>query len=120
MVLVYRSLGLISLIPILARFSVPCPSISVSLDLLITHTIVTQLVLHGRNTRVVASPAEINGMYTAISIVLIESRALLTGNLLVVIGLLVTGRYAAATFLFTSLTFWFVISHYRNLSWILM
>ena len=54
-----------------------------SLNLLLTRVIVTQLVLHGRNTRAVAYPAEINGVYTAISIVLIESRALFTGSSLV-------------------------------------
>ena len=56
----------------------------------------------------------------AISFILIESCALSTGSSLVVIGLLVTGHYAVDTSLFTSLTFWFVLFHYRDLSWIPM
>ena len=65
--------------------------------------IVTQLVQHGRSTRVVASPARVNGLYTAISTVLIKSCALFTGSSLVVIGLSVPGHYAADTF-------WFILT----------
>ena len=97
---VYRSLGLISWIHIFARFGVLCLSISVSLNFLLTFMIVAQLVQDGRSTRVVASPAGINRFYTAISTILIESRTLFPGNSLVVIGPLVTGHYAADTFLF--------------------
>ena len=100
-VLVYRSWpGLISWIPILARFSVPYLSIPVSLNILPTLTIVTQPIQHCRGIRVVASPAGINGLYTAISVILIESRALFAGSSSVVIGLLITGHYVADTFLF--------------------
>ena len=53
-VLVYRSWGLISWIPILARFSVPYLSFPVSLNILLTLTIVTQPIQHCRGIRVVA------------------------------------------------------------------
>ena len=100
MVLVYQSLGLTTWAAILTRFGVPYFSVSVSLNVLLTLTIVIQLALRSRNIRnATKSPTGISGIHRAIATMLIESCALFAVSSVLVIGFLVAGNCVADTFL---------------------
>ena len=79
--------------------SIPCISISVSLNILLTLLIVIRLLLHGRNVRAAAGPmAGISGLYKTVATMLIESSALYAVNSLLVIGLWAANSNAATAF----------------------
>ena len=74
-------------------------SISVSLNILLTLTIVIRLVLHGRNVRAATgSRVGIGGLYKNIATMLIESCALYAVTSLLLIGLWVNRNSVANTF----------------------
>jgi len=85
---------------ILLHSSIPCISISVSLNVLLTLMIVIRLVLHSRNIRAATgSPAGINGVCKAVVTMLIESSALYAVNSLILIALWVADNDAAGAFI---------------------
>ena len=85
---------------ILLHSSIPCISISVSLNVLLTLMIVIRLVLHSRNIRAATgSPAGISGVCNAIVTMLIESSALYAVNSLILIALWVADNDAAGAFI---------------------
>ena len=80
-------------------FGLPHLSITVSLDVLLTLTIVTRIVLHGRNVRAAtASRAGISGLYKTISTMLIESSALYAVTSLLLIALWAAGSDSSDIF----------------------
>ena len=93
----FQDRGHVDWAPMPADFGVPYLSISVSLNILLTLMIVIRLVLHSRNIRA-ATGMGTNGLYKAISTMLIESCALFAVNSLLVIGPLIGGNYVAGTF----------------------
>ena len=100
LILVRQSLGSIDYISLLTRFGIPYLPILVSLNVFLTLMVVIQLVLHGRNIRAATkSPSGINGLYNAIATMFIESCALITVSLLLVIGLLGAGSPTVDIFL---------------------
>ena len=85
---------------ILLHSSIPCISISVSLNVLLTIMIVVRLVLHSRNIRAATgSLVGINGLCKAVATMVIESSALYAVNSLVLIALWVADNDAAGAFI---------------------
>jgi len=85
---------------ILLHSSIPCISISVSLNVLLTLMIVIRLVLHSRSVRAATgSPAGISGLCKTIATMLIESSALYAVNSLILIALWVSDNDAAGAFI---------------------
>ena len=78
--------------------ALPCLSISISLNILLTLMIVIQLILHTRNTCTAMGGEGISGVYQAIVTMLIESCTLYAVSSLLVIGSWGTGNYAVNIF----------------------
>jgi len=99
-ILYFQHQGYTGLIPIHPHFGIPCLSISVSLNVLLTLMIVIRLVLHGRNIcATTGSTAGISGLYKAVSTMLVESCALFAVSSLVVVAALVrTADYSPETY----------------------
>ena len=73
--------------PIEGFFGRPYFAISVSLNILLTLTIVVRLVLHGRDIRAATgAPSRFSGLYKTVVTMLIECSALYTVTSLLVIG----------------------------------
>ena len=72
--------------------------ISLSLNILLTLMVVIRLILHARNTRSALGIAGISGLRKATITMLVESCALYTVSLLLVIGPWATGSYTASIF----------------------
>ena len=99
-ILVYQSSGVINYVSILTRFGVPYFSILISLNVLITLMIVIRLVLHCRDIRATLGvPGGFSGLYKTIITMLVESCALITVSLLLVIGLLGAANPVMNTFM---------------------
>ena len=79
--------------------SLPYFMISLSLNILITLTIVTQLLLHTRNLRATLGRAGSGGLYNTVVTMLIESSAVYAVISLLVIGPWVSGNHIADNFL---------------------
>ena len=74
-------------------------SISVSLNILLTLMITTRLLLHGRNIRAATGcPAGTSRLYKIIATMFIESSALFSVNVLLMIGLWAAGSGATDLF----------------------
>lgn len=73
--------------PITSFFAFPYFVISVSLNILLTLTIVIRLALHGREIRATTgAPSRFSGLYKTIITMLIECSALYTVTSLLVLG----------------------------------
>ena len=66
--------------------ALPCYSISLSLNVLLTLVIIIRLNVHARNTRVALGVTGIGGLYKAVITMLVESCAILAVSPLLVIG----------------------------------
>ena len=83
----YTAMGILTLLAVASRSSLPYISISLSLNILLTLMIVVRLILYGRNVRAATgSPVGISGLYKTIATMLIESSALFAVSSLLVIG----------------------------------
>ena len=71
---------------VLGWATLPCLSISLSLNVLLTFMIVVRIALHTKNTRAALGLAGIGGLCNAVITMLIESCALCAVSLLPVIG----------------------------------
>jgi len=82
-------MGILSLLSVVSRSTLPYISISLSLNILLTLMIVVRLVLHGRNVRAATgSPIGISELYKVIATMLIESSPLFAVSSVLVIGVM--------------------------------
>ena len=92
-------MGILSLLSVVSRSTLPYISISLSLNILLTLMIVVRLVLHGRNVRAATgSPVGISGLYKTIATMLIESSALFAVSSVLVIGVMAVDSPLTNTF----------------------
>ena len=95
----YIAMGILSLLSVVSRSTLPYISISLSLNVLLTLMIVVRLVLHGRNVRAATgSPGGVSGLYKTIATMLIESSALFAVSSLLVIGVMAVDSPVTNTF----------------------
>ena len=85
---------------ITASLNLPYFSLSLALNVILTLMIAVRLVLHARNTRAAMGLAGIGGLCNAVIIMFIESCALYSVSLVLIIGPLVAGHPIVNFFLF--------------------
>jgi len=82
-------MGILLLLSVVSRSTLPYILISLSLNILLTLMIIVRLILHSRNVRAATgSPVGISGLYKTIATMLIESSALFAVSSVLVIGVM--------------------------------